>query len=266
VTTKILGLIALVPTALIALFLVFQSNEGDLATQTKPMITESKPAEIVKVIPTTTPTSSPTPVKSPTPSLNVELDDKKIIGNLLYGFNAYIESGYVEFLLFSDDFESKDNRVSYLFYENEGIGPTIESQDSLTPERWNQVRNLIIESVSVDVDSGAGFSKWENQSVSCNEFRDCYITLFGFREKFMGPFNSKQVIRIKYNVSNEDQLKDVDLYSTNGSMDVLTFEPASCLTIYNKMINPPKGFDNINEVNNEYRSDLYDLLKNIDGC
>jgi hypothetical protein len=198
--------------------------------------------------------------------LNVELDDKKIIGNLLYGFNAYIESGYVEFLLFSDDFESKDNRVSYLFYENEGIGPTIESKDSLTPERWNQVRNLIIESVSVDVDSGAGFSKWENQSVSCNEFRDCYITLFGFREKFMGPFNSKQVIRIKYNVSNEDQLKDVDLYSTNGSMDVLTFEPASCLTIYNKMINPPKGFDNTYEVNNEYRSDLYDLLKNIDGC
>jgi hypothetical protein len=214
----------------------------------------------------TTPTNLPTPDISPTPSLNIDLDDKKIVGNLIYDFSAYMGWGYIEFLLFSDNIKNRDTDLSYMFYEREGIGPTLDSRDSLTPERWNQVRNLITESVSIDVDSGAGFSKWENQSVSCNVYRDCEISLLGFKDQFMKTYDRKQVVRIKYNVSKQDLFRDVDLYSTNGSIDVLTFEPATCLTIYNKMINPPKDFENMEEIDKEYRTNLYNLLRKIDGC
>jgi hypothetical protein len=263
-TPKILGAGILIPLGLIALFLVFQSNEGDLASQTESMITESKSAEMVEVIPTITPTSPPTPDKSPTPSETVNLDNTRVVGNLIFYYYGYQEYGYVDFTLFSDDIETKLERAGFLSIEDEMISDSFD----VSIDRWNQLQSLIPSLVSVEVDSGSGFSKWEKQSILCSDevIRECRLNLVDFAKKLFKNYKSKFVVSIKYNISNEEQLKDAGMFISNGSIDTITFEPATCLNIYDKSTKPPKGFEHISSGDTDWKKDIYKSLIASGDC
>jgi hypothetical protein len=148
----------------------------------------------------------------------------------------------------------------------------IVSTVPLTPiERWNTIKSLIVEQTSVDVDLGAGFVKWDSQTIECDTpygFGECELSLLGIEEYFVKNYKQKKIIKIKYNISPSPLLKNEQyMYKTDKSIDKITFEPASCQTIYDKMINPPKGFENIfAPLDKKYKSDLFNYLSNAEDC
>jgi hypothetical protein len=90
----------------------------------------------------------------------------------------------------------------------------------------------------------------------------------GVEEYFVKNYKQKKIIKIKYNISPSPLLKNEQyMYKTDKSIDKITFEPASCQTIYDKMINPPKGFENIfAPLDKKYKSDLFNYLSNAEDC
>jgi hypothetical protein len=198
------------------------------------------------------------------------LDDTKIVGNLIYIVyeNFVARDGaevYGYFSLFSEDFKTKDERIGNIFYQARPINLV----ESTSIDRSNQLRDLISKSVSVDVDSGSGFAKWENQSISCDsdELWGCNISLVDFQNRFMKNYKSKQVVKVQYNVSDVEQLQDASLYVTNGSIETYSFEPATCSMIYEKMTNPPKDHVIIDKYYSEdFKTDLYNLLISSGDC
>jgi serine/threonine protein kinase len=206
---------------------------------------------------------SPTPIK--TENL---FNNDKIVGNIIYAYSAFLESGYVEFTLFSESVKTKNERINYLTYQKEMIVSFVP----LTPiERWNTIKSLIVEQTSVDVDLGAGFVKWDSQTIECDTpygFGECELSLLGIEEYFVKNYKQKKIIKIKYNISPSPLLKNEQyMYKTDKSIDKITFEPASCQTIYDKMINPPKGFENIfAPLDKKYKSDLFNYLSNAEDC
>jgi len=105
---------------------------------------------IPKSTPTVTTTSSPTPDTSPTPSLNSDLDDKKVVGNLIY------EEGNIEVASFSREFNRNNFWVSNTEYY---LNDLYDVKDTFPVSRWLEIKNQISSSTFVEVNLGQG---WEN--------------------------------------------------------------------------------------------------------
>jgi hypothetical protein len=272
---KILGTFAVTVIGLFALFIVLQMGRSSESTKLESSVVDSTPDNNVNKIPLITPSISassevsPTPEKkiSPTPGREVNLDNKKIVGNVVYDYDAFLESGFVDFTLFSDDIETKGERIGYLtFQDKEGFSPSLNIFADSSIDRYDQLRVLIPSLVSVEVDSGKGFSKWENQIIKCDDF-GCNLILPGFEDMIFKNYDSKKVIRIKYNISSEEQLKDANMSITNASIDKITFEPATCSDIYVKVTKPAKGFEYLlGAIYKDWKNDVYNSLISSGDC
>jgi hypothetical protein len=273
---RILVTFAVTVIGLVALFIVLQMGRSSDSTKLESSVVDSTPDNNVNEIPLITPSISassevsPTPEKkiSPTPGREVNLDNKKIVGSVVYDYDANIESGYVNFTLFSDDIETKDDRFGYIaFQDGAGFsGTSINLFSGSSIDRYNQLRVLIPSLVSVEVDSGKGFSKWENQIIKCYDF-GCNLILPGFEDMIFKNYDSKKVIRIKYNISSEEQLKDAGMYITNASIDKITFEPATCSDIYVKVTQPAKGFEYLSaSIEEDWKNNVYNSLISSGDC
>ena len=224
-TTKILGLIALVPTALIALFLVFQSNEGDLASQTESMITESKSAEMVEVIPTITPTSPPTTDKSPTPSVNIELDDKKIIGNII----SFDEGSW--FYSFKDSFNKE------IWPNFEDFWLNIFNDVPLSDENLLQIKEKISDSPRIEIESGGSWINYPNQLFTCTDYnRACWITLGDIHKKFTKSYSKSTNISLRVIIPNQDLYPFQKLSRENMEIIKIDIVPTTCQDASNQLI------------------------------
>jgi serine/threonine protein kinase len=187
---------------------------------------------IPKNTPTITTTSSPTPDKSPTPSLNSDLDDKKVVGNLIY------EEGNIEVASFSREFNRNNFWVSNTEYY---LNDLYDVKDTFPVSRWLEIKNQISSSTFVEVNLGQGWEKFSNQTIDCPDYlMECTLFLNGFVDILNSKYSKTTTIEIRFRIENEAALNDAKLIYNDMEIVRIKIVPSTCSQIFKVMTTDSK--------------------------
>jgi uncharacterized membrane protein YvbJ len=177
---------------------------------------------------------------SPSPSkTNIVLDDKKIVGNLMY--DPTVSTMY--FSSFDEDFNDEnlwdsDSPKTWFF--------TIFFDSNLTTESWNQIKESLTKYPEIEIETEEGWVKYPDQYFECDDevifSVFCTITLEKFDQIALKKYTKSTTISFRVLIPIENAFPVEKLELKNMDIVRLKFTPATCKGALDAMTSPSKGF------------------------